>query len=108
MKTNIDDCINDALTRLSPNKISVEDCDIRMWAQEWNDTSCGFGGDLVFGFACTKALCLVVMGPNDNACVYHNGKFAYYVDHISDRFLSAVKNKNMPGASCQSFNTCSV
>ena len=91
----IDKCIDHATKILNTN---VQNCKIYSWTQEWSDTSCGFSSEVV-GFGFTSAECIVVIGPNEEACVYHDGKLAYHLKGLSRKFYDRIKNKNMPAAS---------
>ena len=93
---SIDRCIDDAIKRLSSDNGSVneQECEIFVWPQTWEDTSCGAGG--LCGQAITTASTVVVVGPTEEACVYHGGRLAYQVS-VDDDFRRAIDNKQLPG-----------
>ena len=100
MKFTVEDCLKDASVRLNTtnnNMTNMQDCKVHSWEQEWPDTSCGFSNNMC-GFGITKALCVVIIGPNEDACVYHNGRLAYYVPKVSDKFYNCIDNELMPAA----------
>lgn len=107
----IDKCIDDALNMLSPQIFTFEtddgpvtqsnsslmenECEIYVWPQTWGSTAGGFGG--IGGQMITSSLTTVVIGPNQDACVYHGGRLAYKIDEISDHFRECVNTRSMPG-----------
>lgn len=103
MNMSIDECIDDAIMQLSPqsfgsqsNSILCEDeCEIFVWPQTWDDASCGFGG-MCAQMITTKST-VVIIGPEEDACVYHGGKLAYKLDNIDENFREAIDDKNLPG-----------
>lgn len=100
-----DKCIKDALRKLDPqsfgrqknSELHISECEIYAWPQMWTDTGCGFGK--VAGQAITTATTLVVVGPMRDACVYHNGKFAYKVVQTNEAFWAGVDKRNLPSES---------
>ena len=104
MHISIDDCVTDSLARLEPKSfeeghtnisVSEHECEIYVWPQEWDDSSCGFGG-MSCGMI-TKSPTVVVIGPMEDVMVYHAGEFAYKTE-VSDKFWNCVKNNNLPGS----------
>jgi len=114
MSISIDECVRDALSRLSPQVFNLGDgitqvngtltqteCDIHVWPQEWDDSGCGHA-DGFHEMTCgvmTKALTFVVIGPMMDACVYHNGELAYAIKEVNERFLACIQERNMPAKS---------
>lgn len=96
---SIDGCIADALRKLEPmpyNKRVLDvECEIYVWPQTWEDTSCGQGG--VAGQMMTSAPTVVIVGPNSDACVYHGGNLAYHIDRVNENFWQAIDNRHLPG-----------
>jgi len=108
MNISIDICINDAISRLSPQSFEFGDgvvqtnsslsqceCKIFVWPQTWNDLSCGFGD--MCGQAIAETLSVVVIGPMQDACVYHDGKLAYKLDEVGEEFWKCIDNRELPG-----------
>jgi hypothetical protein len=101
---SIDDCIKDALRRLTPQhfangqantSINDKECEIHVWPQTWPDASCGSG----MGFSAqviTQSPTVVVIGPMGDACVYHGGDFAYHIEETNERFWSCIDDRCMP------------
>jgi len=91
------ECLNDAILRFS-TQVHSSNCQVFSWFQTWEDTSCGFG--VIGGCAITKAKCVVVYAIDiKQACVYHNGRFAYMIKKTGDEFNTQLEKRNMPGLS---------
>lgn len=109
---SVDKCIDDALTKLSPQRFELMDgegvtvqtnrslgkheCQIFAWPQEWDDTSCGQNGSFFGGQMLTKALTVIVIGPMMDACVYHNGEFAYELESMNNEVWDCIKSQSLP------------
>jgi hypothetical protein len=101
---SIDECIQDALSRLSPQQffdgqkntsLNEKECEIHVWPQTWSDASCGH--DCGFSAqALTSAPTVVVLGPMQDACIYHDGDFAYKIDQAGEVFWAAMNERHMP------------
>jgi hypothetical protein len=100
---SIDKCVQDAVIKLSPQdfgngqsntSLDENECEIYVWPQTWSDMSCGFGG--MSGQMITTKPTVVVIGPMQDACVYHGGKMAYKVNSVDEKFRKAVDNRNLP------------
>ena len=101
---SIDTCVKDALNKLLPQTfgngqsnsgLDERECEIYVWPQTWSDTNCGFGG--MAGQMITSASTVVVVGPMQDACVFHGNRLAYKIEHVSEYFWICVKNQKMPG-----------
>jgi len=101
---SIDKCIQDALKHLSCQQfhgglhntsLDEKECEVYVWPQTWSDASCGDKG----GFsaqAITTAPTVVILGPMQDACVYHRGQFAYKINQIHEKFWTNLDNRDMP------------
>lgn len=101
---SLDECVHDALSRLSPQQFDDEqnntsldekECEIYTWPQTWSDASCGhncgFSAQMI-----TSAPTVVVLGPMQDACVYHGGDFAYKINQTDASFWAAIDEQYMP------------
>ena len=101
-KMSVDDCVEEARNRLKVAMPELpgfyQECEVFSWPQTWSNTACGFGG--IGGCAITKAQCVVVVGPEKDACVYHGGMFAYYIEDPNGKFWDDIANvrRHFPGA----------
>lgn len=99
MQVSIDKCIDDALNKLEPmpyNKTVIDiECEVYVWPQTWSDTTCGGGG--IGGQMITSAPTVVVVGPNQDACIYHGGNLARKLDLVNRNFWKAIDNRRFPG-----------
>lgn len=103
MDMSIDHCVDDALLQLKPNSfgsqsntvLSEKECEIFVWPQTWDDASCGSGR--FSAQVITTASTVVVIGPMEDACVYHGGKMAYKIENVDEKFREAIDNRNIPG-----------
>ncbi len=106
MEKSIDKCVDDALTKLTPSDYNTEvleaECEVHTWPQTWNDMSCGSGG--LCAQSITTVNTVVVIGPQKDACVYHNSDFAFQVDNPNGEFWDALDAREMPGRIDHGFN----
>ncbi|MHA2279948.1 MAG: hypothetical protein ACXAC5_03605 [Promethearchaeota archaeon] len=102
--TSIDECVRDALSRLSPQQFFDDqnntcldeiECEIHVWPQTWSDASCGHDCEVSLQVI-TSAPTVVILGPMQDACVYHGGTFAYKIDQTDKNFWAAIDQRHMP------------
>ena len=97
----MDKYIIDALTKLKPSQynssVDERECSIYSWPQSWPNTTCGFGG--IGGQMITTAQCVVVIGPERDACIYHSGRLAHYIECPSELFWDEIRyaSRKLPG-----------
>lgn len=73
-----------------------EEVDIISWPQNWPDNCCGFEEPLRDVYA-SEQTDVVIDNRNDTVYVYHAGFFARKVEHPSETFWTAVRNRALPG-----------
>lgn len=101
----LDECIVDAAGRLTKPPVDGPQIPLFVhssWPQVWPDRSCGHSvmvraigekPDLVFA-----PTILVGSVYGKDMCVYHAGKFAYWVREPNDSFFLAMANRKLIGA----------
>ncbi len=78
-----------------------EDIDVLSWPQTWPDTSAGFDRPLR-DTRLTEQTNVVFDAVLGIALVYHAGHFARRIEHRSEEFWSAVRERKLPAATDES------
>jgi hypothetical protein len=92
----VDICMQYASTRLGGHP-GARHMAVYSWPQQWPNSCCGFRG--VGMQAHWVAPTIVIAGPEEDVCVFHNGRF---VAHLIDQpiaFREAVAAMKLPGHS---------
>ncbi len=100
---SIDKCIEDAMLKLTPQKfgnqsnteVLQENCEIYAWPQHWPSADCGTGE--CSNLAITTSTTVVIIGPEQDACIYHNSQFAYKIEDTDGIFWACLDQREMPG-----------
>lgn len=80
----VDNCVVRTLKGVRDVRPMDSECSVYCFPQTWGSTALGFGG--IGGAAMTTAYTVVVIGPQQDACVYFNGRLAYHVKVPNDTF----------------------
>jgi len=70
--------------------------EIYMHPQAWSDTTCGFGGVGGQQISCSNTV-VIISAVFNIACVY-NGRFAYSVKNLSEKFYQDLHSHTLCGA----------
>jgi len=95
----IDSCVQDALPRFSGDGYPLQECDLQLysWPQTWGDTAGGFPG--IGGQTISGAQCVVVAWAYAEFAVYHDGRFAYFLTHPTEKFFQDLASLRLAGYS---------
>ena len=74
-----------------------EEVDIVSWPQTWPDARCGFEKPLK-GVYASEQTDIVIDNRAGTVYVYHAGQFARRLDRQTPAFVSAMRDRRLPGA----------
>lgn len=72
---------------------SAYQVNVEMFVQNWSSTALGFGG--IGGQAFTNAYTIIISGPSGEYAVYFGGRFAYMIEHPTDKFYQDLREHSM-------------
>lgn len=92
-KQRIENARKESMLKLK-NKPSIKSLATYIFLQEWSNGATGFDDTIATqGFVTTDTI--VILGPENDACVFFGDHFAYYVENTNEKFFNDVKNKQM-------------
>jgi hypothetical protein len=94
----LEKCLDEAAGRLyhDGDRLTRQRMAVYSWPQQWSNSACGFGGVAMQAF--WVAPTIVVVGPADDVCVFHAGRFVAHLRRPSDEFSAKVREFKLPGA----------